>query len=227
MRIAIVDFDGTLFQAETIPFLLKRYRESAHINVIGKARYYLLMVRLLVILIFHRVKLGALADKEVFRRRATTMFLTLFHRQPRAVIQMFFTEAAKQMGQRINRGLVEELKALQRQGYRLVLLSGCFLPLLEQVPLGIQFDVLFATQLKIDPLFDASQPLMILSGSNKQIALEQLEGYHQVDWSESCAYADAYYDTPILELVGRPVAVNPDPGLAKIASARDWRIYKG
>lgn len=82
MRIAIVDFDGTLFQAETIPFLLKRYRESAHINVIGKARYYLLMVRLLVILIFHRVKLGDLADKEVFRQRATTMFLTLFHRQP-------------------------------------------------------------------------------------------------------------------------------------------------
>lgn len=227
MRIAIVDFDGTLFQAETIPFLLKHYRDSAHIHVIGKARYYILMLRLLILWISHRIKLGAVSDKEVFRRRATLMFLTLFHKQPQAVIQQFFSEAAKQMSQRIDKGLVDELNALQRQGYRLVLLSGCFLPLLEQVPLGIQFDVLFATQLNIDPFFDAAQPLKILSGSNKQIALTQLEGYHQVNWGESCAYADAYYDIPILELVGRPVAVNPDPGLAKIARSRDWRIYKG
>jgi phosphoserine phosphatase len=42
---------------------------------------------------------------------------------------------------------------------------------------------------------------------------------------ESCAfYTDSYTDLPVLERVGRPVAVHPDPRLARVAKRRGWRV---
>ena len=42
---------------------------------------------------------------------------------------------------------------------------------------------------------------------------------------DRCAfYTDSLADLPVLEVVGRPVAVNPDPRLKKIALARRWPI---
>jgi HAD superfamily hydrolase (TIGR01490 family) len=38
------------------------------------------------------------------------------------------------------------------------------------------------------------------------------------------AYSDSFADTPLLELVGNPVAVNPDPGLLRLASKRKWPV---
>jgi phosphoserine phosphatase len=39
-------------------------------------------------------------------------------------------------------------------------------------------------------------------------------------------YSDSAYDLPLLEAVGRPVAVNPDRRLRRIARARGWEIMK-
>jgi HAD superfamily hydrolase (TIGR01490 family) len=42
---------------------------------------------------------------------------------------------------------------------------------------------------------------------------------------ENCSfYSDSIYDLPLLEVVGEPVAVNPDFRLMRIARAMDWRI---
>lgn len=37
-------------------------------------------------------------------------------------------------------------------------------------------------------------------------------------------YSDSITDLPLLEAVGEPVAVNPDPRLARIARKRGWRV---
>lgn len=44
------------------------------------------------------------------------------------------------------------------------------------------------------------------------------------DLSNSYAYADSEHDAPVLELVGHPVAVYPDAGLAALAKARGWEV---
>jgi phosphoserine phosphatase len=41
---------------------------------------------------------------------------------------------------------------------------------------------------------------------------------------ESVAYADSSSDLPMLEAVGFPVAVNPEPRLASIARKRGWLV---
>jgi phosphoserine phosphatase len=54
-----------------------------------------------------------------------------------------------------------------------------------------------------------------------------LEGYaiaHGADRAVAYAYADSLSDLPMLGAVGRPVAVNPDVALTRIARARRWPI---
>ena len=47
---------------------------------------------------------------------------------------------------------------------------------------------------------------------------------HDIDLKESYAYSDSYYDTPLLDAVGTPIVVNPDPRMVLMATARRWPI---
>ena len=47
-----------------------------------------------------------------------------------------------------------------------------------------------------------------------------------IDLADSYAYADSYSDRPLLEAVGNPAAVNPDPSLYRHAKRKHWRIYE-
>jgi len=49
---------------------------------------------------------------------------------------------------------------------------------------------------------------------------------HDIDLSASYAYSDSATDLPMLEVVGHPVAVNPDRELARIARDRGWEIQQ-
>ena len=61
-------------------------------------------------------------------------------------------------------------------------------------------------------------------GPAKAEAMEQLSLELDIDLAGSFAYSDSPTDLPMLELVGNPVAVNPDRNLRRIASERGWRI---
>lgn len=47
---------------------------------------------------------------------------------------------------------------------------------------------------------------------------------HDVDLSESWAYSDSVFDSPLLSAVGHPVAVNPDPRLLALSILRRWPV---
>ncbi len=49
---------------------------------------------------------------------------------------------------------------------------------------------------------------------------------HDLDLAESWAYSDSISDLPMLELVGHPVAVNPDAELARLARERGWQVMR-
>ena len=47
---------------------------------------------------------------------------------------------------------------------------------------------------------------------------------HDIDLEASYAYSDSATDLPMLEVVGHPVAVNPDRELARVARDRGWEV---
>jgi HAD superfamily hydrolase (TIGR01490 family) len=64
----------------------------------------------------------------------------------------------------------------------------------------------------------------VLHGAAKAAAVRELAEREGLDLSRCAAYSDSINDIPLLSLVGRPVAVNPDTALRAEARARGWEI---
>jgi HAD superfamily hydrolase (TIGR01490 family) len=61
-------------------------------------------------------------------------------------------------------------------------------------------------------------------GTGKVIWAERFAAKYDVDLSASFFYTDSISDLPLLERVGHPVAVNPDPRLRRLARGRGWPV---
>lgn len=66
----------------------------------------------------------------------------------------------------------------------------------------------------------------MLHGAEKAKAASELAIERGIDLESSFAYSDSTNDLPLLELVGRPHAVNPDAELKRIARTRGWPIFE-
>ena len=61
-------------------------------------------------------------------------------------------------------------------------------------------------------------------GEGKAVAMRELAANHGWDLAQSWAYSDSFTDRPMLEVVGNPVAVNPDKALRRLAAEQGWRL---
>lgn len=127
---------------------------------------------------------------------------------------------------RLRPNAMERLEYHQQSGHRLLLLSGTPTPLLEAIghKLGIEEVIGTPLRLRNGRYTGASEP-PVCQGSNKILRLERYLGKtEEINWSGSWAYADSYTDLSVLERVGHPVAVYPDPPLAELSKERGWEI---
>jgi HAD superfamily hydrolase (TIGR01490 family) len=65
-----------------------------------------------------------------------------------------------------------------------------------------------------------------LHGAAKADAVRELAAREGLDLASSTAYSDSHSDVPFLESVGKPVAVNPDRGLRRLAAERGWPVLR-
>jgi HAD superfamily hydrolase (TIGR01490 family) len=63
-----------------------------------------------------------------------------------------------------------------------------------------------------------------LAGPEKASFIRRYAEDNDIDLNHSLAYADDASDVPMLSVVGKPNAVNPDFGLRRIASSHNWPI---
>ncbi|MGI8722163.1 MAG: HAD family hydrolase [Geodermatophilaceae bacterium] len=63
-----------------------------------------------------------------------------------------------------------------------------------------------------------------MHGEAKAVAIRALAEREGLDLKRCAAYSDSANDVPMLSMVGRPVAVNPDGELKALARARGWEI---
>ena len=61
-------------------------------------------------------------------------------------------------------------------------------------------------------------------GEGKALAVRELALAHGYDLAQCWAYSDSVTDRPMLELVGNPVAVNPDKALRRHAAEQGWLL---
>ncbi len=91
---------------------------------------------------------------------------------------------------------------------------------------GLEMTGALGTRAEVDPAGRYSGHLdgAVLHGPAKAAAVRILAEAEGIDLGRSAAYSDAISDLPLLELVGRPVAVNPDDRLRRVARDRGWVV---
>ncbi|GAA5180707.1 HAD-IB family hydrolase [Rugosimonospora acidiphila] len=118
---------------------------------------------------------------------------------------------------------IRRIRKHRAAGHRTILITGTVDVLVQ--PLAVLFDEVVASRLHTrDGVYSGFLESPPLVGEARAAWLRRYAGTAGVDLSRSYAYGDSYSDRPLLEAVGHPVAVNPDPQLYRHARSRQWPV---
>lgn len=120
------------------------------------------------------------------------------------------------------RDLIEESR---RAGCRQVLISGALDFTMRPLAEYLGVDDFIANRLEFFEGYATGKLAKpFVGGATKAELMRRYARAHDVDLAESWAYSDSYSDFPMLAVVGRPTAVNPDLRLRAVARSYDWPV---
>ena len=119
----------------------------------------------------------------------------------------------------------QRLAAFRAEGHRLVLSTTTPVDMIAPFAEAIGFDDLIATAYETkDGRYTGRLYEGFVWGTGKLRAVREWADDHDVDLADCHACSDSIFDVPLLSSVGSPHAVNPDPSLTVVATARRWPI---
>jgi HAD superfamily hydrolase (TIGR01490 family) len=218
MRVAIFDFDGTLYAEETFKLLMNHLKEHS----VYHSRYKKFYRSIVPPYIANKLKLFSTAK---MKELSMQLYLEVFEGLSELEMDAFFEELREKMQKDFNKEVVSRLKKHQKENIHILLVSGAYTQFLHQVTSGISFDQIIGTDILYkENRVNTETRITHVNGIQKtKKILSALEGY-PIDWENSYAYGDSYSDFPVLELVGNPVAVRPEIKLRSVAKERGWEI---
>ena len=217
-KLAIFDFDGTLFTELTIPYLFEKWMNLSYPKKSASK------VKSIILKDYFFNKIGIISKKK-FRDKATVDFLKLFKDMTEEEVVEFFKKACLGIDNHFSKDILVEIEKAKKEGYDLVLVSGSFQPMLDSAIKDLGFTKVIGTKLPFkNDRMDFDKGFHIINGEKKKAEVLKEYENEEVDYVNSKAFADSYYDEFILKLTGNPVAVTPDDQLRKIAEDEGWRI---
>ena len=225
MKLAIFDFDGTMFDKQSIPYLLSCYKKMKY----SKSRYYKFLIKVGCIALKYKSPLSKGYTRDIFRKDAALYFVKMFNGKHPDELKNFFKECTPLILEDLNPVVLNELKKAQRDGYKTVLLSGCLIYLLQGVGEELKMDYVIGTDINyinVQDKLKISNDITVITGAKKVEKLKLVLSGKVIDWENSRAYADSLSDLCILQLVGNPFAINPDKELKLFANENNWIIIK-
>jgi HAD superfamily hydrolase (TIGR01490 family) len=115
----------------------------------------------------------------------------------------------------------------KRQGRLVYLVSASPVEIVRPIGRHIGVTNVIATKVRTDSAgFFLPELAVYAMGAGKADAIKELAERDDIDLAASYAYSDSATDLPMMELVGHPVAVNPEKDLRKIAEERGWETLE-
>ncbi|HSI04255.1 MAG: HAD family hydrolase [Myxococcota bacterium] len=213
MRVAFFDLDRTLVHGNSARLWVRHeWRRGALRNrIFLKGLAYLAAYRM------------GYADVEDALRLGITTLAGQRESELSALAVSFYAREVKPLLRRDARSAIARHRAA---GNKLVLLTSSSPYLSSAVTSDLGLDDFLCTRFEVDGAGcftgRALEPVCF-GGGKVRLATSYVEkqGVHLAD----CAfYSDSFSDLPMLEAVGEPVVVTPDPRLRRHARARGWPI---
>lgn len=218
---AFFDLDGTLTTVHVWQALARHHRETRTKRLAlwrySAAHYPLYFV----------YRLGLISREEAYTSWARDLSWLVSGMTTEEGQAVFDWAADRQVCPGFRPDVVEILRRHQARGHRVVLVSGTMQPLLETIGARLGADACIGTvPEQRDGRYTGRAVPPVCLGSGKVLRLRQyLEGPGaDIDAAASFAYGDGQWDVPLLESVGHPVAVYPEPGLRDEAGRRGWPV---
>jgi HAD superfamily hydrolase (TIGR01490 family) len=113
------------------------------------------------------------------------------------------------------------------RGDRLVLLTSSSPYLAAPVMRELALDDALCTRLEVDDrgCFTGRPEGHLCFGSGKVTLADSYASEYGIALKDCVFYSDSFSDLPMLEAVGEPRVVTPDPRLRRVARARGWPIH--
>ncbi|HTW21720.1 MAG TPA: HAD-IB family hydrolase [Mycobacteriales bacterium] len=212
--VVVFDMDGTLLASNVVEsYLWLRLPELA---LAAKAREVTEVAR-------------ALPRWLMTQRRDRSSFLRMVYRRYegasiRELERIVDDEIAPMMLTRLSPQAVRAIREHRQAGHYLLLVTGAVRPLTR--PIAALFDEVMAADLSTDQFGRCTGHLdrPPLVGESRAAWVRHRAAEAGWDLDNSYAYADSASDLPLLRAVGRPVAIDPDVILFRVARKERWPI---
>lgn len=121
---------------------------------------------------------------------------------------------------------LELIRSHRAEGRLVAIVSASPVEVVEPLSEHLGADLAIGTQAKVVDGRYSGELVRYAYGPQKAVAIRELADERGIDLSRSYAYSDSVTDLPMMELVGHPVAVNPDRPLLRIAREREWDVVR-
>ena len=213
MRIAFFDLDKTLIGKNSAGLWVRSELRDGHISkrTALRAIGWIIQYRLGFAAMDHAVRRGiallAGLDEAVLAERTRVFY--------RAEVASLYRP-----------GGLQALHAHRDAGDSLVLLTTSSAYLSAEVSRDVDLDDYLCSHFETDAdgRFTGRAVEPLCYGPGKVTAASAYAQAHGADLRDCAFYSDSASDLPMLEAVGRPVVVDPDPRLRRVARRRGWEI---
>jgi HAD superfamily hydrolase (TIGR01490 family) len=211
---ALFDIDGTLLARNTAPLYMTHLRRTgqARRRDVARTLYYLFWY-----------KLGMLDV-----RRALEVSMAFVRGKDEAAMVLdcvgWYREAIRPW---VFPEMAARVAAHRREGHVVALLTSATRYLAEPLGADLGIEHLLVTQLVVcEGRFTGEVIQPVCYGRGKVYWAERFAAEHGVELRRSYFYTDSITDLPVLDRVGHPRVVHPDPRLRRLAQRRGWQVLR-
>jgi len=213
MRIAFFDLDKTLISRNSAALWVRAELAA------GRATRWQALKAFVWVL---RYNLGA-ADMTEPIRRSVLLLAGQREDEMSTRVNQFYADIVRPL---YRPGAVAAVGEHRAAGDRLVLLTSSSNYMCELVRRDLGFHDYICNRFEVDNdgcyTGRAIEPLCF--GPGKVVLAERYVAQHAAQLRDAVFYTDSHSDVPVLECVGHPVAVNPDPRLRRHARRKHWKV---
>jgi len=211
---ALFDIDGTLLARNTAPLYMNHLRRTgqARRRDLARTLYYLFWY-----------KLGLLDV-----RSALEVSMAFVRGKDEAAMVAdcvgWYRDAVRPY---VFPAMAAQVAAHRRAGHVLAILTSATRYLAEPLGADLGIEHHLVTQLVVrDGRFTGEVVQPVCYGRGKVYWAERFAAEHEVDLAASFFYTDSITDLPLLDRVGHPRVVHPDPRLRRLAQRRGWQVLR-